>query len=284
MQRKRRLAPPAPHLRSENNLEIRRRPEYELQRDAGVHGRFRPGIRFRITIAILAGSLWGGGIHAQTPLPLLAPAATTEPSGGADGQPDCGIIYLGFVGALEPPNNKYSGVVQIKDTLQGPGYPDVCANAFSPYVWTDGLDWLMKHFPAHAGVLTEAELKRAPKVILVGHSMGGWAIMSVARDLRSRDIPVELTIQVDSVGISDVTVPRNVKAGAIFHARDVLMLLTTKRIKLEDPLHTKILANVLVKGAGHESITRDPRIRELVMSTVDSLRATATTPASKSIE
>jgi len=110
-------------------------------------------------------------------------------------------------------------------------------------------------------------------VILVGHSMGGWAMISVARDLRDRNIPVELTIQVDSVGITDYTVPRNVKAGAIFHARDVLVFMTTKNLRLEDASHTKILANVTVEHAGHESITRDPRIRELVMKTIESLRA-----------
>ena len=246
-----------------------------MQGSAGTYGRFNPMIRRSIAIGILGCCLHSVGIRAQTQFATHSSAVTTEPSKGADRQANCGIIYLGFVGALEPANNKNSGVVQIKDTLQGPGYLDVCANAFSPYVWTDGLDWLMKHFPAHPGALTKAELEHAPKVILVGHSMGGWAMMSVARDLRSREIPVELTIQVDSVGITDVTVPRNVKAGAIFHARDILMFMTTKKIKLEDPLHTKVLANVLVKGAGHESITRDPRIRELVLSTVNDLRRAA---------
>jgi hypothetical protein len=84
-----------------------------------------------------------------------------------------------------------------------------------------------------------------------------------------------LTIQVDSVGITDRTVPRNVKTAAVFHARDILMFLTTKRIRAEDPSQTKLAANVLVKGAGHESVTRDPRIRELVMDVVEALRATS---------
>jgi pimeloyl-ACP methyl ester carboxylesterase len=193
----------------------------------------------------------------------------------------CRIIYLGFVGALEPSQNKHSGVVQIGATLRGDEYPDVCARSFSPYVWTDGRDWLLKHFPAHSGAVSADELQHCPKVILVGHSMGGWAMMSVARELRDRNIPVELTIQVDSVGVTDYTVPRNVKAGAIFHARDVLIFMTTKNLRLEDPNHTKILANVTVEHAGHESITRDPRIRELVMKTIESLRAApALKPAS----
>ncbi len=184
----------------------------------------------------------------------------------------CRIIYLGFVGGLESANNKNSGVVNIRDTLEGEEFPDVCAKSYSPYVWMEGRDWLLKHFPSHAGALTPAELERSPRVVMVGHSLGGWAMMAVARALCKRDIPVELTIHVDSVGITDSTLPRNVKAAAIFHARDVLMFLTTKRLRREDPKRTELLANVTVAGAGHESITRDPRIRDLVYAAVKSLR------------
>ena len=194
--------------------------------------------------------------------------------------PSCHIIYLGFVGALETSGNKRSGVVQIRNTLQTKEYSDVCAKSFSPYAWTDGRDWLLHYFPSHGGPLSPEELQQAPKVILVGHSMGGWAMLSVARDLRSREIPVELAIQVDSVGITDHTIPRNVKSAAIFHANDILMFMTTKSVKREDPNYTKMVADIRVAGAGHESITRDPRIRELVMDMVASLRtASGVTPA-----
>jgi hypothetical protein len=188
-------------------------------------------------------------------------------------EPQCKIIYLGIVGGLETPNNPRSGVVQIRDILHGRDYPDVCAQSFSPYVWDSGLQWVLQHFPQHAGGVTKEELEVAPKVIIVGHSLGGWAALSVARNLKRSNIPVELTIQIDSVGVTDHTVPKNVKAAAIFHARDALMFLTTKKILLEDPSQTRLVENILVRGAGHESVTRDLRIRELVLGTVESLRA-----------
>lgn len=218
-------------------------------------------------------------IRAQTQ-PLLETTNTAVSAGSSSlkDAPSCHIIYLGFVGALEPPNNKYSGVVQIREALEAKGYSEVCAKSFSPYTWIEGRNWLLKHFPSHSGELTPDELQRAPKVILVGHSMGGWAILSVARELSSRHIPVELTVQVDSVGITDHTVPKNVKSAAIFHANDVLMFMTTKSIRREDPGYTKLVANVTVAGAGHQSITRDPRIFTLVLDTVESLR---THPANK---
>jgi hypothetical protein len=186
---------------------------------------------------------------------------------------ECRIIYAGFVGALETSDHKASGVVQIRDMLRGPGYTDVCSNSFLPYTPSAALDWILTYFPSRTVLLTPEDWRSAPKIILVGHSTGGWAVLSVARQLRRRGIPVELTVQVDSVGITDLTIPANVKASAIFHARDILLFLTTKRLKLEDGKQTRLVANVLVKGANHLSITRDPRIGELIVKAIERLRA-----------
>ena len=108
-------------------------------------------------------------------------------------------------------------------------------------------------------------------MILVGRNLGGWAVLSVARNLNRKGISVELCVQIDSVGITDRTVPSNVKTAAIFHANDAMFLLTTKTIKLQDPSQTKLVEDILVKGAGHWSVTRDPRIKDIVLCTVESL-------------
>src|SRR5271154_2653399 len=136
-------------------------------------------------VCVLLAAIFPGAALAQS-----TNLAATSSVAKDDGAAKCRIIYLGFVGALEPAENKSSGVVQIRDTLRGPGYADVCARSFSPYVWTTGRDWLLEHFPAHGGALTAEEMAAAPRVILVGHSMGGWAAIRVARELRRRDIPV----------------------------------------------------------------------------------------------
>lgn len=208
---------------------------------------------------------------------MAGPYASARPSAGTgpfsdDFVPACKIIYAGFVGAMETSAHKTSGVVQLRNILRGPGYSDVCAESFIPVAWKSCRDWILSRFPGRPGPLTEAENPESPRIILVGHSTGGWAMLKVARELRDKRIPVELTVQLDSVGVTDRTVPNNVKYSAIFHARDMLMFLTTKSIRLEDPLHTKLIANVVVKNASHLSITRDPRIRDLVLRTVATLR------------
>jgi hypothetical protein len=210
-------------------------------------------------------------------LSMAAPYASARPSAGTDSfsdefVPSCTIIYAGFVGAMETSGHKSSGVVQLRNILRGPGYSDVCAESFLPVAWKSCRDWILSRFSRRRVPLTEAENTESPHIILVGHSTGGWAMIKVARELRDKGIPVELTVQLDSVGFTDRTVPNNVKYSAIFHARDMLMFLTTKNIRLEDPLHTKLIANVVVRNASHLSITRDPRIRDLVLSTVVALR------------
>jgi hypothetical protein len=223
-----------------------------------------------LALAVVYGLFPVASQAQTTPPALLQSQPKIQAQDNRDAQ--CKIVYLGIVGGLETSNNKRSGVVQIRDILRGQEYPDVCAKSFSAYVWPSGLHWVLRYFPLHPGRLTEDELEDAPKVVIVGHSLGGWAALSVARNLERRNIPVELTVQIDSVGVTDHTVPKNVKAAAIFHARDALMLLTTKEIKLEDPSQTRLIENVLVRDAGHESVTRDPRIRDLVLGTVELLR------------
>jgi len=224
--------------------------------------------------AMAACACWGprvAGASAQkTSEGPSQPPNHSQTEAARDG--NCKILYAGIVGGLETPNNKRSGVVQMRDRLKGPTYTDVCARTFSPYHWTAGRNWILSHFPEHPGPMSDIELKQAPKVIVVGHSLGGWAALSVARSLDSEGIPVELTIQVDSVGITDHTVPKNVREAAVFHARDILMFLTTKKIKAADASQTRLVANIRVEGVGHESITRDARIREMVLRRIDSLR------------
>jgi hypothetical protein len=253
----------------------------ELVRAGKIRGHVisrRPNLRF--TLFVLAALLsLGISRSAAQQLPFAPATGATASSsiigGIQNSKPPCRILYLGFVGALEPAGHRNNGVVQIRDILRKPGNSDVCAESFIPIEWTAGRNWILKHFASHPGPLTPDELASSPSVILVGHSTGGWALLLVARSLRSKHIPVELTIQIDSVGFTDFTVPRNVKAGAIFHARDALAFMTTKNLRLEDPAHTKLVANVRVKHANHISVTRDPRIKDLVLATVENLRATS---------
>jgi hypothetical protein len=176
--------------------------ETERARVSACRPRNGPSSDFRLLLCFLV-------LSALVPAGRGAPRPNGPGVNGAESrEANCKIVYLGVVGALELANNSRSGVVQIRETLNQHAYPDVCARTFSPYVWRSGLHYVLQHFPSHPGLLTQQELDSAPKVILVGHSMGGWAVVSVARQLKNKGIPVELSIQVDSVGITDQTKSR----------------------------------------------------------------------------
>jgi hypothetical protein len=42
------------------------------------------------------------------------------------------------------------------------------------------------------GHLTDKELEGGPKIIVYGHSLGGWAVIKLAKNLEEAHIPVEL--------------------------------------------------------------------------------------------
>jgi pimeloyl-ACP methyl ester carboxylesterase len=155
----------------------------------------------------------------------------------------CKVVVLGYVGGLDTPGNPLSGIVRIRNRLQSLHDKDLCVDTFSAYTWLDGYYWLMKELNrARAGrpAATGAEV---PKVIIYGHSLGGWATLAVARKLAVQNIPVELTVQIDSVGFTDEMVPANVKEAANYYRWAILPPYGRNTIRAKNPDTTKILGN-----------------------------------------
>lgn len=217
----------------------------------------------------------------QFALVIAASAQTEEkrdPQAALRAQEPCKIMIVGFNGGLESPNNRKSGIVQLRDRLNTPEYPGVCFRNFLPYSWPRAYHWVLKSFPKHGGRFTREEVERGPKVIVMGHSLGGMTTLILARLLGGRGIPVELTVQLVSFGLADATVPSNVKNAANFFVRDAIAMWTKKHVKVKDPAATHFYGNILVTGFDHVSLTRAPQISDLVVSTVHSLLAVNATP------
>lgn len=84
--------------------------------------------------------------------------------------------------------------------------------------------------------------KKNARIILYGHSWGGAAVLKLARQLQKEDIPVLLTIQVDSIGRHDAVVPANVARAVNFFQPNGL-IHGQKKIRAADPARTDILGN-----------------------------------------
>jgi hypothetical protein len=76
-----------------------------------------------------------------------------------------------------------------------------------------------------------------------GQSFGGAAVVKFARELKVLDIPVILTVQVDSVGRNDEVIPSNVAAAANLFQRDGFFVRGCRTIRAENPRTTEIIGN-----------------------------------------
>ncbi len=129
----------------------------------------------------------------------------------------------------------------------------------------------------HSGHLDPDE-RAGARIILYGQSLGGGAAVNLARTLQALDIPVLLTVQVDSVGRHDGVIPANVAAAANLFQHDGPPIMGRTRIRGEDPSRTRILGNFQYRywfknvdmssatwarkhlGGAHARMEQDPRV------------------------
>jgi hypothetical protein len=96
----------------------------------------------------------------------------------------------------------------------------------------------------HDGTLS-AEEKSSARIAIYGHSWGASEAVTLARTLEHEQIPVLLTIQVDSVrkaGENDGSIPANVAQAANFYQLEGL-LHGRAQIHAADSKRTQILGN-----------------------------------------
>jgi hypothetical protein len=200
----------------------------------------------------------------------FSPAAMAAP--GSPGA--CRLIVVGYTGGTETPNYSMSGIVQIRNRLARMNLPGLCAHTFSAYDWWRAYGWVRSQFGATGrDLITAQQVAAGPKVILYGHSLGGWATDWLARRLERQGVPVELTVQMDSVGFTDKTVPPNVKEAANYFEKDTFLLRGRDTICVGDDTKTKLLGNFQVPGVVHYNISRAPEISDLIVDKVQAIYA-----------
>ena len=92
------------------------------------------------------------------------------------------------------------------------------------------------------GQLDEQE-RASVRLILYGQSFGGAAVVTLARQLKKMNVPVLLTVQIDSVGGRDKVIPPNVAYAANLFQRNGLLIRGEPQIVPEDPVKTTIIGN-----------------------------------------
>jgi hypothetical protein len=155
------------------------------------------------------------------------------------------VIVVGFVGGFVHHDDLRHSEVQLAQRLQAT-HPErlrvaMFQNWHRKAAHQTILQWLDT---GRDGQLTDEE-RRGAHIILFGHSWGGAAVISLARELQQEKIPVLLTIQVDSIakpGHDDRVVPANVAYAVNFYQTRGL-LHGRPRITAADPAQTRILGD-----------------------------------------
>ena len=159
-------------------------------------------------------------------------------------------LVLGFLGGLEAWNNETQGVRKVALKLRSRHLAGVHVETLESNKRRLALDLIRNAFDRDGdGTLDEQE-RRSVRLVLYGMSFGGASAIRLARKLDAMGVPVLLTVQVDSVGRNDATIPRNVAAAANLYQKEGLLVRGEPVIRAEDPARTTIIGNFLFDYRG----------------------------------
>lgn len=175
-----------------------------------------------------------------------------ESAVSASRQPSDKLIVIGFLGGKVSAGNLVHREAQLIGSLQQNHPSAIHAAAFANRDGDAALKTILGLLDHNKdGQLSDQE-KSAARIVIFGHSWGASETITLAGRLNKLEIPVLLTIQVDSVrkqGQNDAMIPPNVREAANFYQSEGL-LRGRSTIVADDPAKTKILGN-------HESSYRE---------------------------
>ena len=169
-------------------------------------------------------------------------SASALPSASNESEP---AIVFGFVGGFVSRADRVHSTVQLAEKLRKDSPPNTAVEVFENHHADGAYPEILKLLDTnHDGTLSQEE-KRDARIILYGHSWGAAQVVELARELKRDQIPVLLTIQVDSVpkpGIRDDVIPSNVAEAVNFYQSEGFVH-GEPHIYAQDAARTKILGN-----------------------------------------
>jgi len=199
-------------------------------------------------------------------------------------------IIIGFLGGFVKPDDLKHPEVLFATYLRDHYGPSAHIELFGNHDAKRALHDLVQRLDTnHDGRLSATEKQQA-EIILYGHSWGASQVVTFARDLEKLEIPVALTIQIDSVKKAhqnDHTIPANVVSAVNFYQEHGLTP-GQPHIDAADVTRTKILGNFHMTyrdhrikcdnyrwlsrhfNRGHHEIENDPHVWDHIASLIES--------------
>jgi hypothetical protein len=152
-------------------------------------------------------------------------------------------LIIGFHGGRDAWNNDRVGVGKMAARLRSLDLPKTHVQTVENTKRELALRFVRSALDRNQdGKLDDAE-RKAARIILYGESFGGAAVVKFARQLEELDVPVLLTVQIDSVGRGDEVIPANVATAANLYQRSGRIIRGPERIRAASPKRTRILGN-----------------------------------------
>jgi hypothetical protein len=152
-------------------------------------------------------------------------------------------IVIGFVGGRESWRDQRIGVTRLAKRLRSRGLDGLQVETVENMKRGMAFLFVKRGLDRDGDGWLDLQERQSARIILYGQSFGGAAVVKFARQLAEIDVPVLMTVQVDSVGRDDELVPANVRVAANFYQDNGPFIRGARNIRASNPQHTKILFN-----------------------------------------
>lgn len=153
------------------------------------------------------------------------------------------LLIIGFLGGREPWDNQKQSVRKMALKLRALSLSEVHVETVENKNRRLAIELIRNAFDRDRdGRLDERE-RASARLVLYGQSFGGAAVAKLARQLERMNVPVLLTVQVDSIGRGDKIIPSNVASAANLFQRNGWIIKGEREIRAQDPGRTKIIGN-----------------------------------------
>jgi hypothetical protein len=152
------------------------------------------------------------------------------------------FLILGFMGGRDPWNAD-NNLRRLALKLQSMNHPLLHVETLENKKRDLAIRLIRNAFDRNQDGRLDEQESASVRLILYGQSFGGAAVVKLARQLKEMNVPILLTIQIDSVGRADKVIPSNVSRAANLFQRNGRIIRGEPHIIAEEPDKTAIIGN-----------------------------------------
>ena len=155
-------------------------------------------------------------------------------------------LVIGFMGGRESWDNEERSPRKLALRLRSLRVRGLHVETLANHRRPLAVELIHRAFDRDRNGVVGSQERASARIVVYGLSFGGAATVKLARDLHNLNIPVLLTIQIDSVGWGDGVIPPNVRRTANFYQKNGIVIRGEGPIRAEDPGQTMIVADCRV--------------------------------------